>query len=227
MKLKTFIGVALMSCTVNAMAALETEADQLSYSLGARLAEQIEQFENINQDALSQGIRDVLNQQELLILPDDIKKNIEVAYAKQEGQRQRMLDQEASDNLQKGEAFLFENSQRLGVISLKSGLQYRVIKKSEGIKPTLTDQVVVHYEGRLLNGFVFDSTYERNKPATFQVNKIIPGWSEALQEMPTGSIWELYISPSLAYGSNGMPGKIAPNEVITFKVELQKIEKQF
>ena len=225
MRLKTFISVALISYATTSIAALETESDQLSYSLGARLAEQIKQFENINQDILSQGIRDVLNKQELQITPEDIQKNITTAYLKQEQQQQLILDQEASDNQQKSEAFLIENSKKPGINSLKSGLQYRILKEGNGAKPTLTDRVIVHYEGRLLNGSVFDSSYERKEPAVFQVNKIIPGWSEALQEMPQGSVWELYIPPSLAYGSNGVPGKVGPNEALTFKIDFQAIKK--
>lgn len=227
MKLKALAGVALISYASSTMAVMETttKTDQLSYSLGVKLAEQIKQFEDINPDALYQGIRDVLEKRELSIAPEIIQQNIKLATAKIEDKRQQLLDQEASDNLQKSEAFLIENSKRPGITSLKSGLQYRVIKESDGVKPALTDRVVVHYEGRLLNGSVFDSSYDRNKPSTFQVNQLIPGWTEALQGMSPGAIWELYVPPSLAYGSKGVPGKVASNEALIFKVELQEISQ--
>ena len=225
MRLKTFVGVALMSYAITSMAALEIDNKQLSYSLGVRLAEQVKALEGIDPDALSEGIRDVLSNAELKVTPEDIEEYIEIAFSRKNQLHQQPLDQVASDNLQKGEAFLIDNSSKPGVVTLKSGLQYRILKEGRGSKATESDYVVVHYEGRLLDGNVFVSSYNRTEPTIFQVNQIISGLTEAIQEMPEGSVWELFIPSSLAYGAKGIADKVGPNEVLTFKVELQQIKK--
>ena len=122
-----------------------------------------------------------------------------------------------------GTDFLAKNKTQPGVVTLADGLQYKVLTAGDGAKPGLNDQVTVNYEGRLVDGTVFDSSYKRGQPATFGVNAVIPGWTEALQLMPVGSTWELYIPASLAYGTRGVPGVIGPNEVLIFKVELLSI----
>ena len=108
---------------------------------------------------------------------------------------------------------------------LESGLQYRVLTKGNGIKPSITDHVTVHYEGRRIDGTLLESSYTRNQPATFQLSRVIAGWTEGIQKMPEGSTWELFIPPTLAYGSSGIPGIIGPNEAIIFKVELRDVNK--
>ncbi len=225
MRLKLFIGFTLISCSLSVTANLETEPEILSYSLGARLAEKIKLFDNINQEALYQGIRDVLEERELQITSEEIQKNIAIANSLQQKKHQFIRNQAISEGLLKSEAFLIENNKKPGIVSLKSGLQYRVLKEGTGPKPTLSDTVIVHYEGRLLDGSLFDSSHSRQKPARFQLNRLIPGWAEGLQEMPEGSVWEFYIPPSLAYGEYGVPGKIGPNEALFFKVELQSVIK--
>ena len=105
-------------------------------------------------------------------------------------------------------------------MTLADGLQYKIVKVGNGAKPSLNDQVTVNYEGSLVDGTVFDSSYKRGQPTSFPVNAVIPGWTEALQLMPVGSTWELYIPANLAYGANGVPGTIGPNETLIFKVEL-------
>jgi len=123
-----------------------------------------------------------------------------------------------------GEAFLEANKSKAGVVTLPSGLQYKVIKSGNGPNAKATDTVQVNYEGSLVNGKVFDSSYQRGEPATFPVNAVIPGWVEALQLMNEGSTWELVIPANLAYGANGVPPVIGPNETLIFKVELLKIK---
>lgn len=123
-----------------------------------------------------------------------------------------------------GEAFLMANKNKKGVITLPSGLQYEVIVEGKGKKPSLTDTVTVDYEGKLVNGKVFDSSYQRGQPASFPVNGVIPGWTEALQLMNTGSTWMLYIPPTLAYGQAGAGGLIGPNETLIFKVHLINVK---
>lgn len=126
----------------------------------------------------------------------------------------------AEDNKRAGDAFLTNNKMQQGVMSLPSGLQYRIISKGNGPRPTKNDVVTVNYEGKHLNGQVFDSSYQRGQPATFPVDAVILGWQEALQLMNVGDTWELFIPGDLAYGARGVPGAIAPNETLVFKVNL-------
>lgn len=124
-----------------------------------------------------------------------------------------------------GQAFLAKNMSLPGVVTLPDGLQYKVIKQGNGPRPNKTDIVTVNYAGKLLNGKEFDSSYKRKEPAKFPLNQVIPGWTEALSRMNQGSTWEIYIPASLAYGEEGMPPVIGPNETLIFKVELLNIDK--
>jgi FKBP-type peptidyl-prolyl cis-trans isomerase FklB len=128
-------------------------------------------------------------------------------------------------NQEEGSKFLGENAQQEDVVSLPSGLQYKVIETGEGDKPGPADVVKVHYEGRLIDGTVFDSSMQRGVPAEFPVNRVIAGWTEALQLMTVGSQWELYIPADLAYGAQGAGGAIGPNATLIFKVELLDIHR--
>lgn len=128
----------------------------------------------------------------------------------------------AAENLQKGEAFLKDNATKKGVITTESGLQYIIVREGTGEKPSPNSEVNCDYEGKLINGTIFDSSYERGEVATFPVNGVIPGWTEALQLMKVGSEWQLFIHPSLAYGYRGS-GSLGPNETLIFKVELKSI----
>ena len=130
---------------------------------------------------------------------------------------------QTTDNKQT--AYLEENKKQTGVVTLPDGLQYRIIKAGNGPKPKSSDVVTVHYAGRLIDGTEFDSSYKRNEPAQFPVNGVIQGWVEALQLMPVGSTWELVIPASLAYGDQGAPPVIGPNQTLIFKVELLDIKK--
>lgn len=125
-----------------------------------------------------------------------------------------------------GDAFLALNKTKPGVVTLPDGLQYRIITQGKGAKPKSSDVVTVHYEGKLINGTEFDSSYKRGEPTTFPVNGVIPGWVEALQLMPVGSEWELFIPAKLAYGEQGAPPIIGPNETLIFKVKLIDIKKK-
>ena len=129
----------------------------------------------------------------------------------------------ADENLHVGKKFLEENSEKPGVVETKSGLQYQVLKRGDGKTPGAKDKVTVHYEGTLLSGEVFDSSYQRGESISFGVNQVIEGWQEALQLMTEGSVWMLYIPSDLAYGERGTFGAIGPNETLVFKVELIKV----
>lgn len=131
----------------------------------------------------------------------------------------------ATDNQSKSDAFLAENKKKPGVKTLADGLQYKVIKEGHGAQPTDSDTVVVDYAGTLIDGTEFDSSYKRGQPATFPVGGVIPGWTEALKLMKAGSTWELYIPASLAYGDQGVPPVIGPNQALIFKVHLIDVKK--
>lgn len=131
----------------------------------------------------------------------------------------------AMKNKAAGEAFLNENRKKAGVVTLPDGLQYKVIKEGKGKQPSETDSVTVNYAGTLINGTEFDSSYKRGEPATFPLNAVIRGWTEALKLMKEGSTWELYIPASLAYGERGAPPVIGPNETLIFKVDLISVNK--
>lgn len=119
-----------------------------------------------------------------------------------------------------GAEFLKRNAQQEGIVTTSSGLQYKIMKEGTGGTPTLKDTVIVHYSGRLIDGTEFDNSYKRGRPAVFPVNKVIAGWTEALQKMKVGSIWQLYIPPELAYGNQGVGSIIGPNSTLIFDVEL-------
>lgn len=131
----------------------------------------------------------------------------------------------ADQNLQTGDAFLKKNQMKPGVVTLPDGLQYKIVKAGKGLKPGPNDTVTVEYAGRLINGTEFDSSAKHGGPANFTVGQVIPGWVEALQLMPVGSTWEIYIPANLAYGDQGAPPSIGPNEALIFKVTLVDIKK--
>lgn len=130
----------------------------------------------------------------------------------------------ADQNKLAGQAFLAKNMSQPGVITLPDGLQFKVIKQGDGPRPTASSTVTVHYAGRLINGKEFDSSYKRGEPTTFPLSGVIPGWTEALQRMNKGAVYELYIPAALAYGDKGAPPAIGPNETLIFKVELLDIK---
>lgn len=131
----------------------------------------------------------------------------------------------ADRNSAAGTKFLAENKKKSDVVTLEDGLQYKIVKAGKGEKPTENDMVTVHYKGHLIDGSEFDSSYKRGQPASFPVNGVIPGWTEALKLMPVGSTWELYIPANLAYGEQGAGMAIGPNETLIFTVELLNIKK--
>ena len=130
------------------------------------------------------------------------------------------MQQKENENLKAGEAFLAENAKRDGVVSLPSGLQYEIITKGVGEKPSALNTVTCHYHGTTIKGEVFDSSVRRGQPASFPLNGVIKGWTEALQLMPTGSKWKLYLPPHLAYGNRNISREIGPNSTLIFEVEL-------
>ncbi len=193
-------------------------ADTFSYSLGLLLANNLKQqgIKGYDVEDLLNGLRDALAG----------KAKLEYAAASMEVQKgmRAQRQAEASANLEAGKRFLEENAKRKEVKVTDSGLQYEILKKGDGPIPKATDKVKVHYHGTLIDGTVFDSSVERGQPITFPVNGVIKGWQEALQMMPVGSKWKLYIPSELAYGERGAGGSIPSNSVLIFEVELLGIE---
>ena len=204
---------------------LKTEKDKISYGIGMDIGENMKrQSIDIDPDMLAKGIKDVFAGSKLLLTEEEFRTTME-NFRKDMMAKQKMQMQELSDkNKKEGEAFLAENKKKEGVKTLPSGLQYKVIKEGDGNLPKAEDTVTVHYKGTLIDGTEFDSSYSRGEPATFPVNGVIPGWTEALQLMKTGSKWQLFIPSNLAYGERGAGGKIGPNSTLVFDVELISIK---
>ena len=229
MKLKALtlalgLGVfAFSSCDkkVDTNMALNTTIDSVSYSIGASFGGNLLQsnLEEINQDALLAGLNAALAQEDLRIEPRAggaiINKFIKELKTKA-----------AEKNKVAGEKFLEENKAKEGVVTTESGLQYKVLTEGKGAIPTKDQKVKVHYRGTTIDGKEFDSSYKRNEPATFLPTRVIKGWTEALQLMPVGSKWELYIPSDLAYGARGAGANIGPNSTLIFEVELLDIVKE-
>lgn len=192
--------------------------DKVSYCLGLSIASNLisSGVKTLNAAAFNDGLSTVFSGQMPDISPDEANKILQEYF--------ETLQQEQGNTAQEaGNKFLEENKKKEGVITLPSGLQYKVLKNGNGPKPKATDTVKCHYEGRLINGSIFDSSIRRGEPAEFPVNGVIAGWVEALQMMNTGSKWQLYIPSELAYGSQGAGRSIGPNETLIFDVELLDI----
>lgn len=207
-------------------ATLSTDTEKLSYSIGVDLGKNIKkQGIDIDVPALSKGIQDAMSGVSLQMTDTEMKDTLMKFQKDLMAKRAAQYEKIASDNKAKGDAFLNENRTKEGVVALPSGLQYKIIKAGTGNKPKKDDTVTVEYTGKLINGDVFDSTDKTGKPATFQLSQVIPGWTEALQLMPVGSTWELYVPANLAYGARNVGGMIGPNETLIFTVHLISIDK--
>lgn len=192
--------------------------DKVSYALGLSIGNNFitSGIKNVDFESFLKGMQDVINGSPAAISYDDAQKLLNEYFGKLQEDR---LDL----NLKAGEEFLAINKSEPGVVTLPSGLQYTILKEGNGPKPKATDQVKCHYHGTLIDGTVFDSSVERGQPATFGVNQVIPGWVEALQLMPTGSKWKLFIPSNLAYGKAGAGQSIEPNSTLIFEVEILEI----
>lgn len=197
---------------------ITSDADKFSYSLGMDIGKNVKDsdFDSLEVELMVQGLRDVINEGETKFTVEQSRQFVREYLTKAQ-------QRAAEANIQAGKDFLAENAKREEVTVLESGLQYEVMKQGNGPKPKATDKVKTHYHGTLIDGTVFDSSVERGQPATFPVNGVIKGWVEALQLMPVGSKWKLYVPSDLAYGQRGSGGAIGPNETLIFEVELLEI----
>jgi FKBP-type peptidyl-prolyl cis-trans isomerase FklB len=205
--------------------ALSTEKQKESYALGMNIARQMEhQPVELDMKALVEGLQDELAGGKMLLTDEEAGTELKKLSAEAQANAQMKQQQAAEENMKEGEAFLAENKTKAGVVALPSGLQYKIEKAGTGPKPTASDTVVCNYRGTFIDGKEFDSSYKRGQPATFPVGGVIKGWTEALQMMPVGSKWELFIPSDLAYGPRGAGDVIGPNATLIFEVELMSIK---
>ena len=198
------------------------ELEQVGYSLGYLMGSNNKNdIPDLNIEAFEKGIRDGYSgdEKKRALTQEQMEKVLMEYQKKREAEITKEVEAKAKANKEAGEKFLAENEKKEGVQKTASGLQYKVITEGTGAKPKATDTVTVHYEGKLIDGKVFDSSYERGEPVSFRLNEVIKGWTEGVQLMNTGSKYELYIPSDLAYGETGNPN-IEPNSVLIFTVEL-------
>lgn len=200
---------------------LVTGVDSLSYSLGLLIGNNLKMqgIEKLNTEIYSQGLQDGFRN-------DPDKLTYEEANIYIQSYFESLMARQSEENLNAGIAFLQENKNKEGVVTLNSGLQYKVLKAGEGPSPKAGDKAKVHYRGTLLDGTVFDSSYDRGEPVVFGINQVIKGWTEALMLMSPGSHWMLYIPSPLAYGEQGAGDVIGPNSTLIFEVELLEVIPQ-
>lgn len=219
------LGLLAARCAAEQPVVLDTKADKASYSIGVDLAKNLkQQGVSVNPNALAQGIRDALSGGTLMMSNADIEKTLNLLKTEIR-QRQLMAPKLAGDeNRAAGDAFLAENKTKPGVVTLPSGLQYRVLTSGSGRQPVAAETVECTFRGTLLDGTEFDSSPEGGKPAVMSLNKVIPGFREAVKLMPIGSKWQIFIPPQLAYRSWGKPPKVGPYATVIFDVELVAVK---
>lgn len=195
------------------------DIEKLSYSLGLNIASSLKKqgFEKLDTSLLGQAIGDVMSGGNLKIDPQEAGVFLNDYFGKMQAKKHEGA-------IKAGRDFLVANSKKEGVITLESGLQYQVMTEGAGVKPNINSTVTTHYHGTTIDGTVFDSSVERGSPASFPVNGVIAGWTEALQLMPLGSKWRLFVPSNLAYGERGAGGDIGPHATLIFEVELLEIK---
>ena len=216
----------IMSTAIASTTTFKTDKDKLSYTIGYQIgkglkAQDIKIKSSMFRKGFSaaqRGKKGALTEEQMTAVQTKFRKEM---MAKMMAKQQKL----SQANTSKSDAYMAKIAKESGVQKIEDGLYYKVITKGSGQVPKASDTVVVNYEGTLIGGKVFDSSYKRKQPATFQVNQVIPGWTKALQKMPVGSTWMLYIAPNLAYGKNAPPA-IGPGQALTFKVQLLSIKNK-
>lgn len=224
MKQLTFIVISLTLlfsiCSAGEKLDLKDKKMKLSYSVGYQVGgDFLSQGMHINPDMLLKGVTDAMEGNRPMMTNEEMRATLIYLQNKVVATREKKIREQSDRNLKEGLAFLDENRKKEGVITLPSGLQYKIIAEGSGNQPKDTDTVTVNYLGTLVDGTEFDSSYRRGKPATFRADHVIAGWKEALQLMKEGARWQLFIPPDLAYGK-GSAGSIGPNSTLIFEIEL-------
>jgi FKBP-type peptidyl-prolyl cis-trans isomerase FklB len=210
-----------------ATTALKTPKDKFSYALGMNLGASLhKQSVDVDPSIVAQGLRAALAGGKTLLTQEEAQAALMEVQNELRKKQQEKMQVAGEANKKEGEAFLASNKAKEGVVTLPSGLEYKILKEGNGPKPTASDSVVCNYRGTLINGTEFDSSHKRGQPATFPVNGVIKGWTEALQLMPVGSKWQLFVPSSLAYAERGAGGDIGPNATLIFEVELLSIQEK-
>jgi FKBP-type peptidyl-prolyl cis-trans isomerase FklB len=206
--------------------ALQSDVEKFSYSVGVLMATDMKNkgISDLNEVAMGAAIRDVIDGKPLQLTEDQMAAALE--QAAQKLMQDRLAESTAAAEQAKaaGEAYLAENKAKEGVVTLPSGIQYKVLTEGSGAQPTLESTVVANYQGSLIDGTVFDSSYERGSPATFALGRVVKGWQEVLPLMAVGAKWQVAIPSELAYGETGAPPKIGGNETLLFDIELVEIK---
>jgi len=204
---------------------LNTQKDKTSYAIGMNVGKGLHRDSvDIDPAILLRGLKDALAGGKTLLTDQEAQATLTALQNDLRKKQQEMRQQATETNKKEGEAFLAANKTKDGVVALPSGLQYKILQEGTGPKPAATDSVVCHYRGTLLDGKEFDSSYKRGQPATFPVTGVIKGWTEALQLMPVGSKWQLFVPSELAYGDRGAGADIKPGATLIFEVELLSIQ---
>lgn len=205
-------------------ALMKTNREKASYCIGLETGKQLRhQFKEMDVEFLADGIRDGFSESSPKLAQEEINAVLNALRQQIESQQKQFIAKLAAENKKKGEEFLAQNQKQEGVVLLPSGLQYKVLTPGTGTTPTLLDVVKVHYRGYFIDGTEFESTYSRQKPQTFSISQVIPGWAEALQKMKVGDKWRLFIPSYLAYGEMGYGREIEPNTALIFDMELLAI----
>lgn len=211
---------------------LATQKDKISYALGMNIATSLSanlkrQGVEINPDVLLRALRDGLAGAKMQMTEEEARATLMQLQQEMQAKQEAKIKEDLESNKKEGDAFLAANKTKEGVVTLPSGLQYKILTVGKGPKPAATDTVACNYRGTLINGTEFDSSYKRGEPSEFPVGGVIKGWTEALQLMPTGSKWQLFVPADLAYGPRGTPGgPIPPNATLIFEVELVSIKEK-
>jgi FKBP-type peptidyl-prolyl cis-trans isomerase FklB len=223
---------AKLISTLEGLAApvLKTRAEKFSYALGMNVGNSLgtnlkKQSVEVDSNLVAQGLKDALSGGTTRLTQEEAQAVLTEVQAEVKKQQKEKTQETTATNKAEGEAFLAANKSKEGVVTLLSGLQYKILRAGTGPKPTVSDSVSCNYRGTLINGKEFDSSYKIGKPATFGVGQVIIGWTEALQLMPVGSKWQLFIPSNLAYGERGVGAEIGPNTALIFEVELISISQ--
>ena len=216
--------ILLTGCNDKGDTVLKTDKDKLSYALGMDIGGSLKsQSIEIDPDKFAQGVKDMVEDNKALLTNEEFQATMTKFQQEMTAKQAEQGKAIGENNKAEGEAFLAENRKKEGVITTESGLQYIVLEEGSGDSPKATDTVSVHYKGSLINGTEFDSSYSRNQPASFPVNGVIPGWTEALQLMKPGAKWKVFLPSDIAYGEKGAGQQIGPNATLIFEVELLSI----